>query len=86
MSRKGSERVNEMELFHGSSFTAPEEIYKSEEGFDMRFSRQGMWGNLQRVQNILVVMLMEIQSIHYCYIAGATLVTIMLSRCFLLNS
>ena len=44
MSRKGSERVNEMELFHGSSSTAPEEIYKSEEGFDMRFSRQGMWG------------------------------------------
>ena len=44
MSRKGSERVNEMELFHGSSSTTPEEIYKSEEGFDMRFSRQGMWG------------------------------------------
>ena len=44
MSRKGSERVNEKELFHGSSSTAPEEIYKSEEGFDIRFSRQGMWG------------------------------------------
>jgi len=44
INRKGSERVNEMELFHGSSSTAPEEIYKSEEGFDMRFSRQGMWG------------------------------------------
>ena len=44
MSRKGSERINEMELFHGSSSTAPEEIYKSEEGFDMRFSHKGMWG------------------------------------------
>ena len=44
MSRKGSERVNEMELFHRSSSTSPEEIYKSEEGFDMRFSHQGMWG------------------------------------------
>jgi len=44
MNRKGSERVNEIELFHGSSSTSPEEIYKSEEGFDMRFSHQGMWG------------------------------------------
>ena len=44
MSYKGSERINELELFHGSSSTAPEEIYKSEEGFDMRFSHQGMWG------------------------------------------
>jgi len=44
MSRKGPERVNEMELFHGTSSNPPEDIYKSEEGFDMRFSRQGMWG------------------------------------------
>ena len=44
MGRKGSERVNEKELFHGTSKTPPEEIYKSEEGFDMRFSRSGMWG------------------------------------------
>ena len=45
MSRKGPERVNEMELFHGTSETSPEDIYKSEEGFDMRFSRTGMWGH-----------------------------------------
>ena len=44
MSRKGPERVNEMELFHGTSSNSPEDIYKSEEGFDMRFSRSGMWG------------------------------------------
>ena len=44
MSHKGSEKVNEKELFYGSSSTAPEEIYKSEEGFDMRFSHKGMWG------------------------------------------
>ena len=44
MSCKGSERVNEKELFHGSSSTTPEEIYESEEGFDLRFNRQGMWG------------------------------------------
>ena len=45
MSRKGSERVNEKELFHGSSSAAPEEIYESEEGFDLRFNHQGMWGH-----------------------------------------
>jgi len=44
MGRKGHERINEKELFHGTSQTLPEEIYKSEEGFDMRFSRPGMWG------------------------------------------
>ena len=44
MGRKGRERVNEKELFHGTSNTPPEDIYKSEEGFDMRFSRPGMWG------------------------------------------
>lgn len=42
--RKGTERVNEKELFHGTSSTSPENIYKSEEGFDMRFSQPGMWG------------------------------------------
>ena len=44
MGRKGAERVNEMELFHGTSSTPPEEIYMSEEGFDMRFCSKGMWG------------------------------------------
>ena len=44
MGRKGPERVNEMELFHGTSSNPPEDIYMSEEGFDMRFSREGMWG------------------------------------------
>ena len=44
MGRKGLNRINEMELFHGTSSNLPEDIYKSEEGFDMRFSRSGMWG------------------------------------------
>ena len=35
---------NEMELFHGTRDNMPKEIYNSEEGFDMRFSAQGMWG------------------------------------------
>ena len=36
--------VNEMELFHGSRTTPSDNICSSEEGFDMRFSRQGLWG------------------------------------------
>ena len=44
LGRKGPERVIEKELFHGTSNTPPQEIYKSEDGFDMRFSRDGMWG------------------------------------------
>lgn len=31
-------------LYHGTSKTKPSEIYMSEEGFDMRFSNEGMWG------------------------------------------
>ncbi|TNV72372.1 hypothetical protein FGO68_gene5051 [Halteria grandinella] len=31
-------------LFHGTSQTDPKMIYESEEGFDMRFSNEGMWG------------------------------------------
>ena len=31
-------------LFHGTSGTDPKLIYDSEEGLDMRFSKNGMWG------------------------------------------
>ena len=31
-------------MYHGTSDTPPIAIYKSEEGFDMRFSNAGMWG------------------------------------------
>ena len=44
MEEKNRGAVNEMELFHGTGETDPREIYDSEEGFDMRFSAQGMWG------------------------------------------
>ena len=44
MDRKNDGRVHERQLFHGTSDTQPEKIYQSEEGFDMRFSRDGMWG------------------------------------------
>ena len=44
MGRKGAERINEMELFHGTRSNQPEDIYMNEEGFDMRYSRPGMWG------------------------------------------
>ena len=33
-----------MYLYHGTSSVSPDQIYKSEEGFDSRFSNQGMWG------------------------------------------
>jgi hypothetical protein len=32
-------------MYHGTSATPPEIIYKSEEGFDMTYSNQGMWGH-----------------------------------------
>ena len=43
MHQKNCGVVNELELWHGSRTNA-EDIYDSEEGFDMRFSSEGMWG------------------------------------------
>ena len=34
----------EQYLFHGTSKTAPEMIYAQDEGFDVRFSSKGLWG------------------------------------------
>ncbi len=31
-------------MYHGTSSTPPTAIYKSEEGFDMRYSKAGSWG------------------------------------------
>ena len=44
MSRKGGNSTTEFELFHGTTNNLPKRIYESEEGFDMRYSRQGLWG------------------------------------------
>ena len=44
LDRKNSGLVNEMELFHGTRGNNPKVIYDGEEGFDMRYSSQGMWG------------------------------------------
>ena len=44
MSDKNNGVVNEKELFHGTNSTPPEKIYKSEQGFDFRYSSMGMWG------------------------------------------
>ena len=41
---KNSGQVNEIELFHGTRNNDPKLIYDSEDGFDMRYSAQGMWG------------------------------------------
>lgn len=45
MKRKNKGVTNEKELFHGTSGTPPSCIYQDEEGFDMRYSNAGMWGN-----------------------------------------
>ena len=45
LSVKNSGSVNEKELFHGTRGNDPKVIYESEDGFDMRYSAQGMWGN-----------------------------------------
>ena len=44
LSKKNNGRVNEKELFHGSRSSRAHLIYDSEEGFDMRYSSEGMWG------------------------------------------
>ena len=36
--------LNEKLLFHGTSKTPPNKIWQSEDGFDMRYCHQGMWG------------------------------------------
>ena len=36
--------LGEKLLFHGTKQNKPEDIFKGEDGFDMRFSRMGMWG------------------------------------------
>ena len=41
---KNSGNVNERELFHGTGSNDPRLIYEGEDGFDMRYSAQGMWG------------------------------------------
>jgi len=43
LKQKGSQS-NYTLLFHGTSKTPPKEIYRSEDGIDMRFSNEGMWG------------------------------------------
>eukprot|EP01087_Luapelamoeba_hula_P001555 TRINITY_DN1126_c0_g1_i2.p1 TRINITY_DN1126_c0_g1~~TRINITY_DN1126_c0_g1_i2.p1 ORF type:complete len:1789 (-),score=296.61 TRINITY_DN1126_c0_g1_i2:70-5436(-) len=41
---KKNGKPNELELFHGTRESDPKLIYASEDGFDMRHSRTGMWG------------------------------------------
>ena len=45
MKRKNHGVIKELFLFHGTRNTLLSNIYKDEEGFDMRFSRAGKWGN-----------------------------------------
>lgn len=45
MSNRNQGNVNERLLFHGTRETPPEDVFKSEHGFDFRFSKPGMWGH-----------------------------------------
>ena len=38
------QNLNEQLLFHGTSKTPPSKIWQSEDGFDLRYCRWGMWG------------------------------------------
>ena len=42
--KKNQGTAQELDLFHGTRSNPPNLIYTGEEGFDMRFSAQGMWG------------------------------------------
>ena len=42
--KKNQGKAQELDLFHGTRTNPPDRIYTGEEGFDMRFSAQGMWG------------------------------------------
>lgn len=44
VSRVSQERLNVKALFHGSSETDPNEIIESNIGYDVNFSRIGLWG------------------------------------------
>ena len=41
---KNQGQANLKNLFHGTSRTPPETIFMSEEGFNLNFSNEGMWG------------------------------------------
>ena len=41
---KNGGSINEQDLFHGTRSNDPRVIYENEDGFDMRYSAQGMWG------------------------------------------
>ena len=38
------QKLNEKLLFHGTKQTPPSQIWESEDGFDLRYCRHGMWG------------------------------------------
>ena len=42
--QKNNRQINERDLFHGTRGNDPKNIYDGDEGFDMRFSASGMWG------------------------------------------
>ena len=43
--QKSTTGANEVFVYHGTRTTNPMSVYKGAQGFDFRFSSQGMWGN-----------------------------------------
>lgn len=44
LERKNNGHANEMQLFRGTRKNDPKLIYEGEDGFDMRYGKEGMWG------------------------------------------
>ena len=49
---KNKGMLNERDLYHGTGGIDPTMICKGEEGLDMRFSRDGLWGRANRYAHI----------------------------------
>ena len=44
MSERNNGKINELDLFHGTRKSLPQQIYASQIGFDVRCSNNGLWG------------------------------------------
>ena len=74
MLAKNNGQVNELKLFHGSRTTDPKEIYRSEQGFDFRYSSHGMWGTGSYFA------VKASYSNHYCYTSNQGTKKMILAR------
>ena len=73
---KNAGTANEMELFHGSKNTPSDDICASEEGFDMRFSRKGLWGTA----NYFAILAFYSHHYAYCWQDGSNTKELILAK------